>query len=99
MKEAFFILLVLVVLAALTAYRYRRGIWAFLEFWRMLRSVRERAQAQAGEKQINTEKTGGGPLVNCPKCGKWISEDEAIRLGRSAYYCSTNCLQASTKTR
>ena len=97
MREAFFILLVLIVLAALTAYRYRKGIGAFLEFWRMLRSVRERAQA--GEKQIRDEKAGGGPLVNCPKCGKWVSEDEAVRLGRSAFYCSTNCLEASTKTR
>ena len=97
MKEVFFILLVLLVLAGLTAYRYRKGIGAFLEFWRMLRTVRE--QSRGNEKQIREEPSVAGPLVNCPKCGKWVSEDEAIRLGRTTFYCSANCLEASTKAR
>lgn len=90
------ILVVLLLLAGLTAYKYRKGIGAFLEFWRMLRSVREQTRPRG--KQIPEEPMGAGPLVSCPRCGKWVTEDEAIRLGRSTFYCSTNCLQASTKS-
>ena len=97
MKEALFILLILLVIVTLTAYRYRKGIGAFLEFWRMLRTVRDRARGS--EKQIREEPANAGQLVNCPKCGKWVSEDGAIRLGRSAFYCSTKCLEASTRAR
>ena len=95
MREALFILLVLAVLAALTAYRYRRGIGAFVEFWRMIRSAQQKGQPS--DKQIKEEPTTAGPLVHCPKCGKWLPESEAIRLGRTSYYCSTKCLEVSTK--
>lgn len=95
MKEALFILLVLAVIAALTAYRYRRGIRAFLEFWKMVRSVRERNQSHATPAVEG--RPNAGSLVNCPRCGKWVSENEALRLGTSKYYCSTKCLEAGTK--
>ena len=95
MKEALLILVVLAVFAALTAYRYRRGIRAFLEFWRMLKAVRERNLSP--DQRAVEGSTGAGSLVNCPRCGKWISENEALRLGQSKFYCSTQCLEAGTK--
>ena len=96
MREAIFILIVLLVLAGLTVYRYRRGIRTALEFWRMINSVREKARH--AEKQIPDEPAAAGPLVHCPRCGKWVPEEKALRLGRSAFYCSTQCLEASVKT-
>ncbi len=96
MKEVFFIFLVLIVLAAMTAYRYRRGIRAFLEFWRMVRTAQ--VSGRPAGKQIHEQPAAAEPLVHCPKCGKWISENDAIRLGRTMYYCSTKCLEASTKS-
>jgi hypothetical protein len=96
MREALLILLVLLVLAALTAYRYRRGIRTVLEFWRMISAVRDKARHT--EKQIPAEPAAAGPLVHCPRCGKWVAEEKAIRLGRSSFYCSTQCLEASVKT-
>ncbi len=96
MKEAFFILLVLLVLAGLTLYRYRRQIKTVLEFWRSIQTIR--GQAKASNEQLRDEPVSAGPLVNCPKCGTWVPEEKAIRLGKSAFYCSTKCLEASVKT-
>ncbi len=95
MREALFILLVLVVLAALTAYRYRRQIRSVLEFWKTIQSMRAVVKPKPGE--MPDEPAARGPLVHCPKCGTWVPEDRAIRLGRSAFYCSTKCLEASVK--
>jgi hypothetical protein len=95
MKEAFFILLVLIALAGLTAYRYRRQLMAMLNFWRTLQSMRQ--TGRPSNNRIQDEPAAAGPLVNCPKCGKWVQEEKAIKLGRSTYYCSTKCLEASVK--
>ena len=97
MREALFILLVLLALLAITAYRYRRGIGAFLEFWRTLKAARERLGAT--ERSMPAEKLREPTaLVNCMKCGKWIGEDVAITLGRTGNYCSTRCLESSVKS-
>ncbi|MEO7672774.1 MAG: hypothetical protein ABIU09_01690 [Pyrinomonadaceae bacterium] len=97
MKEALFIFLVLIALAVFTAYRYRKQISAMLNFWRTLQAIREKGRS-AGSNRIQDAPAAAGPLVNCPKCGTWVSEEKAIKLGRSAYYCSTKCLEASVKT-
>lgn len=96
MKEAFVILLVLLILAALTAYRYRKGLMAMLNIWRTLQAVRQ--SGRPANNRIQDEPATAGPLVNCPKCGTWVPEEKAIKLGRSAYYCSTKCLEASVRT-
>lgn len=93
MKEAFFIFLVLLAVAGLTAYRYRRQIRSALEFYRTIKTIRERAQAPRPE--IRNEPASRGPLVNCQKCGTWVPEETAVRLGRTALYCSTKCLENS----
>ena len=93
MKEALFILGVLILLAALTAYRYRRQIWAVLEFMNQLKTIREgmkRPQDRIPEGPVSK-----GPLVNCQKCGSWVPEETAIKLGRTAIFCSAKCLETS----
>lgn len=93
MREALLILLVLMVLLGLTAYRYRRQIRSALEFYRMLQSVRDKTRSNPD--QIRDEPSSKGPLVNCQKCGTWVPEETAVRLGRSSFYCSTKCLETS----
>ncbi|MGD9561109.1 MAG: hypothetical protein AB7F88_02700 [Pyrinomonadaceae bacterium] len=93
MREALFILLILLVLAALTLYRYRRQLRAGLEFYRTIKSIREKASQS--RSQIPDEPSAKGPLVHCQKCGTWVLEENAVRLGRSAFYCSTKCLETS----
>ena len=96
MRDALFILLGLVVLAGLTVYRYRKQIRSILEFWKTIQTIRSGAKSARGE--IRDEPAANGPLVHCPKCGTWVPEERAIRLGRTAFYCSTKCLEASSKT-
>ncbi len=93
MREALFIFLVLMVLAGLTAYRYRRHIRAVFEFYRTIKTIREKSRTTAS--QIQDEPAASGPFVPCQRCGTWVPEDRAIRLGRSAFYCSTKCLETS----
>ena len=95
MKEALFIFIVLIALAGLTAYRYRRQLMAVANLWRTLQSIRQTGR-RTGD-QIRDEPAAAVPLVNCPKCGTWVPEEKAIKLGRSAYYCSTKCLEASVR--
>ena len=93
MKEALFILAVLLVLAALTAYRYRRQISAVLEFIHQVKAIREGIKKP--RERIAEEPVSKGPLVNCQKCGSWVPEKRAIRLGRTAMFCSSQCLESS----
>lgn len=94
MKEALFILLVIAVLAALTAYRYRRQIRTMRQFWRMAKEMRQ-MHSQARREVEEPKSVATGKLVNCSKCGTWVPEERAIRLGRTAAFCSSNCLEKS----
>jgi hypothetical protein len=90
MKEAIFIVVILLVLLVLTAIRYRKQLIAVLNVWRMLRQINTTRGAQ-----INTSPKSAGQLVNCVKCGTWISESQAIKLGRASFYCSADCVEKS----
>lgn len=95
MREAILILLVIAVLLALTAFRYRKQIAAVMNVWRMLKSAR-----QAGtetNKQVQESKTASGPLVSCVKCGTWVPQSRGIKLGKASFYCSSDCVERSAK--
>jgi hypothetical protein len=96
MREAFFILLILLVLLGLTAYRYRRQIGMGLQIWRMLKGARQTQAKNAS--QIDPQPAERGELVNCSRCGKWAPASTAIKFGPTIYYCSTQCLQQKVKT-
>ena len=96
MKEALVILIVLAVILALTAVRYRKQIAAVLQIWRSLKAVRD----QIKEKRVGGTSDGqvsAGPLVNCAKCGTWVPEQRAIKLRGGMFYCSSTCLETTTK--
>jgi hypothetical protein len=97
MREALFILLVLLALAALTAYRYRNGIRMLLDFWRAMRTIREKARGPG--PTLPDEPAKHGTLVFCAKCRKWIPEQSALKLGRSNFYCSAKCMEAGSRTK
>jgi len=91
MKEALFILVVIGVLAALTAIRYRKQITGMIGVARMLKET-TRGVAGAG-KRVSGE-TKGIPLVNCCRCGVWVPQGKAIKV-RDDSYCSEACLKAA----
>lgn len=90
MREFLIILLVIAVLVGLTAFRYRKQIFAIYQFWSALRSI----QAKNARSQMS-EHAGDetGPLVNCAKCGAWTAEGKVIRLGTRTFYCSAACME------
>jgi len=95
MKEAFIILFVVLVLLALTAFRYRKQLAMVLNMWRMLKSARNAHKSRDG--QLNDIPAANAPLASCPKCGTWIPQNKAIRIGRGNYYCSSECVEKSAQ--
>ena len=91
MREAFFILLVIGVILALTAFRYRSQVGAVYRFWKVLRSAKTQQNNEIGEPAEAVK----GPLVNCAKCGTWVPESKAIKLGTRVFYCSAACVEKS----
>ncbi|MCA1589878.1 MAG: hypothetical protein LC730_06335 [Acidobacteria bacterium] len=91
MKEALFILLIVLGLLAFTAVRYRRQIAAAIHFWRLIKGAR--TGIKEGNTSLPKNQDEQGRLVNCSKCGRWTSENEAIRLGKVTFFCSTSCLE------
>jgi hypothetical protein len=95
MREAFFVLLVIAVLLAFTAFRYRRQIAAVYKFWGVLKDARKNIP----QPQMNEHaESRTGPLVNCAKCGNWVPESAAIRLGTRVFYCSSSCVEKAAST-
>jgi hypothetical protein len=74
-REAFFILLVIVGLLALTAVRYRKQIAGMIGIARMLRE----AKNAGGLAQPTKKEQRSAQLVNCSACGIWVPADKAKR--------------------
>jgi len=97
MREVLFILLIIGLLLAFTAYKYRRHIRAMREFWRMAKQMREMTSQKSREVE-EPKVSPPGKLVNCSKCGTWVPEERAIRLGRTSVFCSSRCLERSAQS-
>ncbi|QYO64865.1 hypothetical protein [Leptolyngbya sp. 7M] len=100
MKEAIFIFAVIAVLIALTAFRYRRQLIAGFEIWRTLRQMQQQIRSKHspdGSPAMPNEhfrrKGNDEMLVNCSKCGKWISEATAIRFDQNVFFCSAKYIK------
>jgi Pyruvate/2-oxoacid:ferredoxin oxidoreductase delta subunit len=92
-REAVLILVVIAVLLALTAVKYRRQIVGMISVARMLKA----AATASKTGQIRTrqpEVRATAQLVNCSGCGVWVPEEKAsVRRGGS--YCE-RCRIAAT---
>ncbi len=96
MREILFILLVILVLFAITAWRYRKQIMVGVNIWRQFKSMQEQVRGQ-NEKPIDAPKASNGNLVRCSKCGTWVPENSAVKLGPNVFYCTTDCMERSVK--
>jgi len=88
MREAIFILLVILFLLAWTAFRYRKQIAGMIGFARMIREAKE--NLTQGATQMRVESQQPVPLVNCSKCGTWVPQKKARRIGE-IFVCSDDC--------
>jgi hypothetical protein len=95
MRETIFILIVVFALAALTAIRYRKPIFAAWQIWRSFKEAAK--QPGPGERKL-PRPDHGGTLVKCANCGVWTPEDRAVRMRGGAVYCSKACLETKAKT-
>jgi hypothetical protein len=89
MREALFILVIVFVLAALTAIRYRKQISGMIGFAKMLKEAKQNISTSPMSAKREPEKIT--PLVNCSKCGIWIPQNKAIKIG-DIFVCSNHRL-------
>ena len=91
------LLILFAVLIVIIATRFRRQINAGIEIFKMFRQVRRQMKPQE-EKQIKSKVSKTDvPLIRCAKCGKWISESNALNLRSKTFYCSTNCMEQAVR--
>lgn len=91
--------IILLISAAATAYRYRQQIRAGWMMWSAFRKMRK--QTRPKTKNIEPKShSKDSPLIRCSKCQKWVPQDGAVKL-KSNFFCSHRCLEESftaTKT-
>ncbi|MFN6964757.1 MAG: hypothetical protein ACK4S4_13455 [Pyrinomonadaceae bacterium] len=91
MREAFFVLLVIVVLLGLTAFRYRRQIAGMIRLYRVIKGqARAAAEARSLEREPDASE-----LVNCSRCGRWVPANEAVRMKGGMALCAKDCTRSS----
>ncbi|MBX7054634.1 MAG: hypothetical protein K1X36_06735 [Pyrinomonadaceae bacterium] len=92
MREFVIILIVILILLGLTAYKYRRQIAMIIGFGKMLRDARADIRRSASPRRIDHEPS---ELVCCTRCGTWVPQDRAIRFDAKTYYCSQDCVRSA----
>lgn len=92
------ILLIIFIVLALVAIRYRRQIQTAIYMYRMMKKMREMSRPES--KKIETKKTDAvnAALVRCVGCGNWVSETEVLKMGNKISYCSARCIEKNVKT-
>ncbi len=95
MREALFILVIVLLLLALTAIRYRKQIAGMIGFAKMLKEAKQ--NINLGSTNTKREPEKSIPLVNCSKCGVWIPQTKAVKVG-DIFFCSDQCFQMQTST-
>jgi hypothetical protein len=83
-REALFILVIVAILLAVTAVKYRRQINGVIAFARMLKDAKNAAQVSS-MRTPQPQPRSSVQLVNCSKCGVWVPESKATQRGRLAY--------------
>jgi len=91
--EIIFVLLVVLLIIGLTAFRYRKQIATMIGVARMLKQARQ--AAKQGTKAFEADEPKPNTLVNCGKCDVWVPQAKAVKF-RQGFICSTVCQKAET---
>lgn len=95
MIKVLVVLLLLLMLLAVIAMRYRKQIVMGIEIFKMFKKMRSGPANVTQERQINKqEDLSNIPLVKCLKCGTWVPQTKAMKLGGNTY-CSAVCVERS----
>lgn len=90
MREVLFVLAVVLVMLALTAFKYRRQLASLYGLIRFLNS--DQAEGTIG-LDVTRRAGSAGQLVKCDVCGVWVPKAMA-RLQENMSICSDNCFSA-----
>jgi hypothetical protein len=94
MTKFLVIAFLIIVLLGLILLRFRKQIQTALYVLRMFRQMRNVNQPKV-EKTIEKTERSTGKLVRCARCGTWIPEITAMKLGAKSFYCSANCIESA----
>ncbi len=93
MKEFAFILVVVLILLAATAIRYRKQIAGILGFLRLIREAADpnRSNRSIGQPAVKPL----SELVHCAGCRTLVPRDRSIRFDAKTFYCSKQCVKVA----
>ena len=94
MREALFILAIILVLFGLTAIRYRRQIAGMIA---LSRAFKDAKNAAAGARTIGRNESASVQLAQCGKCGVWVPQSKAFVSRDGTAYCSAACQKSAAK--
>jgi hypothetical protein len=85
--KVLFGLIVIAILLAMIAVRYRKQVNNLIATARLLKEAKDAAQrAQLGQRAPSPQRTKTPVhLVNCSKCGVWVPGDKAVRRAGQAH--------------
>lgn len=91
------LLLILLIVAAIIALRYRRQIQTGLHIYRMFRMMKH--SSKPVEKKVEQPQVvdKNENLVRCARCGKWTPQSAALNLRSKTSYCSTDCMEKQAR--
>lgn len=81
------VLLILVFVFALVAFRYRREISLLVKIFRLL----------FFHKKPKVESKKAEELIRCVNCQQWIPASQALALNMGNFYCSKECIKKSLR--
>lgn len=92
MGKALFILIIILLVIGFLMIRYRRQIAGVIGIAKALKETQQ-AASQATSQLRNNVSEKSIPLVNCSKCGVWVPQTKARKMG-DLFFCSDECVRA-----
>lgn len=92
MKVIFVIFVIGFLLFVFTAIRYRKQITGMIGLAKVLKETAQ-SVTQASAQLRNNAAEKSLPLVNCAKCGVWVPQTKARKMG-DLFFCSDECVRA-----
>lgn len=95
MKEAIFIIVLILIVLGLTALRYRKQIASMIG---MARLLREAKKGMSAGPALGRPAEKVGVLAHCETCGVNFPEERMMRI-KGKRYCSNECSAAALSRR
>ena len=86
MIKFLFVLLIIAILLAMIAVRYRKQINSLIATAKFLKEAKDAAQkGQLGRAPAPQRTKTPVQLTNCSRCGVWVPQDKAVQRAGQVY--------------